>query len=348
MRRHLTATAVAIGATALLLSACSTRIDVTTTTTSPAATSGASTTAPDDPGTYLNRAIDVIETNALLTESIDWDRVQQEADTLAADPAVTGAELHDFIRRILDDLGDRHSRFLDASAMTQLSAGSSNATPESSLREERIGYIALEAFRGELGIDDYMLHLHTEIADLDQRGACGWIVDLRHLDDGNMWPVLAGIGPLLGVPDSNPNAADPFVVGYSVTRDKGRSPWRYENGIGFLGEVPHTTAATPYRLTDPLAPLVVLTGPQTAGAGEALTVAFSGRPNTWTFGQPTYGVPTNLEVFPLSDGAGIALASTRFGDRTGDAYEPVGGLIPEQPGDEATATAWLLSQPACG
>jgi len=40
--------------------------------------------------------------------------------------------------------------------------------------------------------------LHTSIRTLGEAGAWDWIVDLCGNGGGNMWPMLAGIGPLLG------------------------------------------------------------------------------------------------------------------------------------------------------
>src|SRR5437899_12878929 len=47
----------------------------------------------------------------------------------------------------------------------------------------------------------------------------------------------------------------------------------------------------------------VLTDESTASVGEAVAVAFIGRSNTRSFGQPTAGVPTGNVVYHLADGA---------------------------------------------
>jgi hypothetical protein len=91
-----------------------------------------------------------------------------------------------------------------------------------------------------------------------------------------------------------------------------------------------------------------LLGPQVASSGEAIAVAFQGRPNTQTFGGPTRGTPTGIEGFTLSDGAVIGLTVGQFADRTGRLYGPLGGLVPDESGGEVEATEWLLGQPQCG
>ena len=65
--------------------------------------------------------------------------------------------------------------------------------------------------------------LQTAIRTLKAAGACGWIVDLRDNGGGNMWPMLAGIGPLLG---------DSLVGRFAVESDGER--WFYRRGVSGL------------------------------------------------------------------------------------------------------------------
>ena len=45
---------------------------------------------------------------------------------------------------------------------------------------------------------DYAKTLQDSIRARDRVGLIGWIVDLRGNSGGNMWPMLAGVGPVLG------------------------------------------------------------------------------------------------------------------------------------------------------
>jgi C-terminal processing protease CtpA/Prc len=103
-------------------------------------------------------------------------------------------------------------------------------------------------------------------------------------------------------------------------------------------------------------PLVaVLTGQTTGSSGEAVVIAFRGRPNTRSFGEKTSGLPTGIEWFTLSDGAVIGLAMVTFADREGHEYSE--RIIPdeivyEDPSGNTdrpleAATKWILSQPVC-
>jgi carboxyl-terminal processing protease len=75
----------------------------------------------------------------------------------------------------------------------------------------------------------------------------------------------------------------------------------------------------------------LLTSRLTASAGEAVVVAFRGRPLSRSFGEATAGVPTGLEDLWLEDGALLRLSTSCFCDRLGRAYS--GPIEPDEPID---------------
>ena len=163
-----------------------------------------------------------------------------------------------------------------------------------------------------------------------------------------MWPMLAGIGPILGE----------GMVGMFIDPDSVKNRWYYENGRSLNGTFVQTSVSgTPYELIDPDPAVAILHGRLTASSGEAQVVAFRGRPNTKSFGQETTGVPTANRGFPLSDGALLNLTVAWMADRTGEKYWLP--LIPDEdmPGDPAQdpsldpvvwrAEEWILQTGAC-
>jgi C-terminal processing protease CtpA/Prc len=125
---------------------------------------------------------------------------------------------------------------------------------------------------------------------------------LRSNTGGNMWPMLAGLKPFLGSAGlgtfESPTGSSPkWVAGQSV----GVEP---PEALGVLEN----------------AWVAVLTGPRTASSGEAVTIAFRGRPHTRSFGLPTAGLSTANGTFPLPDGAMILLTTAVEADRTGRKY----------------------------
>jgi len=84
------------------------------------------------------------------------------------------------------------------------------------------------------------------------------------------------------------------------------------------------------------APVVVLTGHGTAGAGECLAIAFKGRKRTWFIGEPTGGNTTANAGHRIVDGqVNIAIAETMAVDRDHQCYPK--NLVPDEwvPGGDA-------------
>ena len=160
----------------------------------------------------------------------------------------------------------------------------------------------------------YETNLQRIVADLDKSHPAGWIVDLRGNVGGNMWPMLAGIGPVLGEGDH---------LGEFFTLDS-HSTWKYRNGVaaeieGGKEEPCPAVAGTPYKLAG-TPKVAVLIDRGTGSSGEAIAIAFRGRRETRFFGEHTQGASTSNDVVRLSDGAAMWLTIGVDADRTGKQY----------------------------
>ena len=148
--------------------------------------------------------------------------------------------------------------------------------------------------------------------------------------------MLAGLKPFLG------DAA----LGKFESPSESSPPWRAGAGVG--------VEPSPSLASLESAWVAVLTGPRTASSGEALTIAFRGRPHTRSFGLPTAGLSTANGTFSLPDGAALllttAIEADRTGRRYGDKIEP-DQLVENDPakGDGAieAATRWLRLSSSC-
>jgi carboxyl-terminal processing protease len=222
---------------------------------------------------------------------------------------------------------------------------STAGTPRGRRLAGEIGYLDLP---GTLGPSpQYAPTAQNLIREIDQTPACGWVVDLRRDTGGNMWPMIAGVGPIVGEGE----------LGAFVSATN-KTPWSYRDGRSISGATPVVVVPAPYALKRPAPPVAVLTSRLTASSGELTLLAFLGRPETRTFGEPSAGVPTANSGRQLSDGAVINLTTALGADRTGTTYdakippdEPVAidwrALgSPEDPVLRA-ALAWLRSRPAC-
>lgn len=117
--------------------------------------------------------------------------------------------------------------------------------------------------------------------------------------------MLAAVGPILGED----------TVGYYVDANNGKTAWRYAQGRALAdGDIEAETAPC-YTLRAARPVVAVLTDTLTASSGEAVAVAFRGRPYTRSFGASTGGVSTSRSRFPLSDGSVLLLSTAVFADR---------------------------------
>ena len=108
-----------------------------------------------------------------------------------------------------------------------------------------------------------------------------FVIDLRNNTGGNCWPMLAGLGPLLG------NG----VHGYFVS-PKETIPIGYKDGASMQGKYARCIANNPYTLASDKKTIIVLTGNKTSSAGEIVALSFKGLPNVYLYGEPTAGLTT--------------------------------------------------------
>jgi carboxyl-terminal processing protease len=135
------------------------------------------------------------------------------------------------------------------------------------------------------------------------------------------------------------------VVGYFVSPDSVRTSWEMER-------IATAPLAPPLAHSRPAA--AVLHDSVTASSGEAVVVAFRGRPATRTFGQSTRGLSTANRTNVLPDGSKLMVTTSVFADRTGRLYG--GRILPDQElspdiGESAlleVVATWIQAQPACG
>ncbi|HZO73317.1 MAG TPA: S41 family peptidase [Ktedonobacteraceae bacterium] len=224
--------------------------------------------------------------------------------------------------------------------------------PEGRLIAERIGYLDLPDLPGNVEHKQlYMAETQKLLRELDQAGVSSWVLDLRRNSGGNMWPMLAGIGSLLGEGEC-----------LALVSPWEKVPIFYRDGKAYAEERWEKLAEevkNPYQLQRPLPPVAVLTSSQSTGSsGEFVVLAFRGRPRTRSFGEPTYGLPTGNDLKELSNGAKIFLTSYWGADRAGNVFD--GPIPPDQyvkvdwtrfgeEGDPVLQAAlqWLWAEESC-
>jgi len=298
--------------------------------------------APPSPAAlaYLDSALNIMQTHSINRARIDWTTFRARAHARVAG-AEHPAQTYSAIRQSLSELGDHHSFFMMPSTSAGFTSGG-GTFPDTNARlvENRFGYLRIPAYSGgdSLAIQHFAGQMQEAIRRLDGPRTCGWIVDLRGNTGGNMWPMLAGIGPVMG------NGVAGSFVG------PGSAPvnWAYQDGAMTLGAGTLVAAPRdPYQLRRPGSPVAVLYDSLTASSGEAVAISFRGLPNTRSFGTVTAGLSTANENYDLPDGAMILLTNSIEADRTGTTYGErltPDELIAKDPGSDAALSAavrWL-------
>ncbi len=303
---------------------------------------------------YLNHALDLIQRNALHSKEIDWAAVRDGA-FLHSEGAQTSVDTYPGIYFVLTQLREHHSFLrvpddLSNADKKRNSAAMRNilgpwvrdvkAPPPSpfSIRSQPDGHlvhfgkrdfawVSVPACSGKhsnwqdnlANFRTYATTLHSIAANLSAAHPKGWVIDLRGNGGGNMWPMLAGIGFVLGE-----GVAGSFVSSDGTVQ----SEWSYKHGEVLLGTKSMNDFVVDSPLTLPRPPAVaILIDSGTISSGEAIAVSFAGRPHTRFFGTHTFGLSSANEMLPLPDGASLFLNSAVDADRTHHRYDD--GIEPD-------------------
>lgn len=296
---------------------------------------------------YLDHALTLMEQHALHRDTLDFTDIRARAFEAARD-ARTTQQTWPAVRVALASLGDNHSALLTpdqtlqpASLEAVAHTPPTSTMPTGQLLEDSLAYLWIPSHAGGDHEADaaYADAVQTLIYKLAQGQPCGWIVDLRDNPGGNMWPMLAGLEPLIGA----------GRVGAFQPPAGAATHWWVDDGAAGSGDATQAVSRYAVSVGGPLPVVAVLTGPATASSGEAVAVAFRGRPDARSFGEPTLGVSTGNRGFLLEDSALMFVTASRFADRDGQVY---GAEI--EP-DEAVATQralpaaaeWLQAHARC-
>jgi carboxyl-terminal processing protease len=337
--------------------------------------------------TYLTGVLDTMEKGALNRDSIDWKRVRAETLALAGN-AQTTTDTYVAIAHAIGELKERHSFLMLPDALdkdrrqtiqAQMRAEMSKTRGFTTGRPRGPSPFASREMAGHLDrrngkvfahvvvphcagpyteweknkpyFEEFQQKLRGIVVGLLVQKPDGWLVDLRGNGGGNMWPMLAGIVPVLGEGD----------LGSFQSPHGSSSIWSIKEGQismrGGGGETARSPiSGLPVSSAD-LAWVAVLFDRGTASSGEAVAISLAGRPRARSFGEHTAGFSTANQNVPLSDGAMLALCSSVEADRTGRRYPD--GLDPDaalpapdsRPAEDADAVIqaaedWILSQVA--
>ena len=331
----------------------------------PASPSGTSSaTMSTEAKAYLTNALDIMQNNSVRKKLIDWPPLRSVA-FLKAGAAQLPCHTYEAIRQGITALGDHHSSLILTAVagvvcppLPSLSRApplpAFYTSPVGAVLGGRFGYIRIPEYSNSTAAENISFadSIQALIRIVDASNPCGWVVDLRNNGGGNMWPMLAGVGPIVGE----------GRLGYFVNAEGRESAITYWNGGAWIvgsafdsSSVQRSTAVYILRNVAP-PPVAVAFNGGTASSGEAIAITFIGRPNTRSFGIASAGLSTANSGFPLGDGAILNLTTGVDADRTHKQYG--GTLTPDQiisgtAGPSTTdvvtqaATQWLATRPGC-
>jgi len=267
------------------------------------------------PKEYLNEVLEIVEKNSIRKDSVDFQKIRKTAfSKLSKTNSIK--ECYPIIQFVLRELGDNHSFFMSKEQVSNWKSTSESNEPNKlitfsgKLLNKNIGYIKMNGFSSgdSISIQKYADSLQKKIELIDNKNLKGWILDLRENTGGNCWPMLTGIGPLLG------NG----ICGYFTNTTKEKSSWFYRDGESGINNFTITKVSNkPYELINDSNPIAILTGYKTGSSGEVVVTAFHNKKNSRSFGENTAGLSTGNENFTLSDGSMILLTTSIYADRKG-------------------------------
>jgi len=303
---------------------------------------------------YLEEALNYMQQNAVNKKSINWLVLRKETIVRAKDAKAT-SDTYPAIAYALTQLGERHSWFqlpdntpLEQRQLLEADIKKILARPEpvkpspfmpSKEIKGRIirkgpvafAYVVVPMCIGRFAewekngpdFQQFADKLHALVLELQAQKPIGWIIDLRGNGGGNMWPMVAGIGTVLGEAD----------IGAFVSPDNDHVPWFYKEGKAGMRD-PHGKEEVSAEVKQPplafaeLPWVAVLFDRGTGSSGEAVAISFAGRARERSFGEHTAGFSTSNDMHQFPDGAALFLCDGVEQDRTGKLYPD--GLDPDE------------------
>lgn len=291
---------------------------------------GTSPTSPTPPAggmsatarTYLNQVLDVMQSQSINRKTIDWARFRTAVEAVAP-AAQTIVDLYPAIRTALGLLDDHHSLYQGPDGTIVPNPSPLGACPDATtpvaVVPAQVGYVKVGGFLGSgAAATAFAQGIQDAVRTADRPELLGWVVDLRDNGGGTMWPMIAGLGPVLG--DGN--------AGAFIDPDGAITWWGYRDNASISNGAPMVTVSSSYRVFRPNPRVAVLTNCRVASSGEATVIAFRERADTRSFGTATYGVSTANRTISLTGGGSLMLTVATMADRTGRLYGSA--VIPDE------------------
>ena len=259
----------------------------------------------------INQMISIAEQNSLNKNTIDWSQARSSVvEKLEQD----GFRLA--VIRLLQILGDSHSFYLSPDGNQSIIFSQIQCVSNFNMFDmsnDSIGYLRIDGFSGTdeqalKFVDDLQLIIERQ----DGPGIVGWVIDLSKNTGGNMYPMIAAMGPIIG----------DGVLGYFIDADGNELEWGYDTDGSYVGDVSNkvTSLSKPYEIKSTDYKIAVITDGVTASSGEAAAISLKGADDVLFIGSATCGLSTANQNFNLSNGGSFVLTVSTMSDRNKTKY----------------------------
>lgn len=299
--------------------------------------------AQTDVKAILDTVLIKTKETSLYVNTINWDSLQKQV-YLKAENAKTIQELKPAFETLLNGLRDHHGKVINSKDYSYIAwftdyknkryidnrlfdnetwkiVNDTALKFEYKLLNGRIGYLKIVGIGPNVDIQKEAEKIRAAVIKLSKDKVNNWIIDLRYNGGGNMYPMVTGLGTLIG----------DGIVGKLVSSSKATLfSWRILNG-NFIYDVPDVVTLKNNPKFKSLPKVAVLTSRWTVSSGEILATCFKGRPNTKFFGEATGGYTTNNNWEIINEQVILNISTGIYCDRNGNIYDkniPVDVEIP--------------------
>ncbi len=289
----------------------------------------AQTISPKEAKKFGKEISSIIKKHSVFRDSLDFDAIEKDFEQ-HIDTLDTYKKVGYYYTGKLRKAGDWHSFYVTQTALNNFSQQQKEKMDFSfKLMEGDIGYLDIPGFFNQdiKVVNDFANRIQNAIRELDSKNTLkGWIIDLRNNSGGDMWPMVVGLNPLIGINTT------PGYFKKAGEKEKAED-WQ-------IGS-PHNKIVIdqPYQLKTAAPKIAVLYSKKTASSGEMTAICFIGLPNTKSFGENTAGLTTANRMFDLGNDNLLVLASSYSMDRNKKIYS--GTIVPDVPVENNDSDAIL-------
>ncbi len=268
--------------------------------------------------------IELMRTNSIVGTQVNWDVLQEEALGIA-ERTGNEVDLDNAIERITALLQDGHSAYFSrAQSESFFTSVPESSTTSITSEASEVDGVPQVSVNGFLSMDSQLAYvaaenLREQVDKAIAATTCGIIVDLTENSGGNMYPMLSGLLPLF---------PDGLLLQFESAGGTRTAVRSNAGAIEFGNRQIFQAVQSKYASTPKRLPTAIILGQSTGSAGEMVAIAFKGRDNSRSFGQPTAGAVTGNTPFKLKHGGLLTLATSWTLDSQGRKY--IEALTPDE------------------